>query len=97
MIQCTVTLDREDIIKILAKQFGVDPDRIQMHYVETSIEDDIRAVIDMPNPLTGLYHDEYTHDDMLKREFQKKEGSGNDWDPMRDLRITCREVPKEMG
>lgn len=51
MIRCTVTLDREDIIKILAKQFGVDPDRIQMHYVETSIEDDFRAVIDMPNPL----------------------------------------------
>lgn len=114
MIQCTVTLDREDIIGILADVFGVDADKVQMNYVETDIEDDIRAVIGMPNPLKKaknqinmlghIYKNEGTRlllqearDRILKREFQKEEGSRNDWDPMRDLRITCREVPKEMG
>jgi len=92
MIKNTITMDREDIIGILADVFGVDADKVKMNYVETDIEDDIRAVIEMPNPLTRLYHDEYTHDDMLKREFQKKEGSGNDWDPLRNLRDTFKQI-----
>ena len=45
MIRTTVTLEKEDLKKILAECFHANPDDVDIYYVETMIEDDIRATI----------------------------------------------------
>lgn len=51
MIRNTVTMDREDIIRILAEIFDVETTKVKLYFVENVIEDDIRAEIELPNPL----------------------------------------------
>lgn len=51
MIRNTVTMDREDIIRILAEKFDVETTKVKLYFVENVIEDDIRAEIELPNPL----------------------------------------------
>lgn len=51
MIRNTVTMDREDIIRILAEKFDVETTNVKLYFVENVIEDDIRAEIELPNPL----------------------------------------------
>lgn len=50
MIRNVVTMDREDIIRILAKKYGVGREKVKLYYIETVIEDDIRAEIQLENP-----------------------------------------------
>ena len=47
MIRNTVTMDREDIIRILAEKFDVETTKVKLYFVENVIEDDIQ----LPNPL----------------------------------------------
>ena len=54
MIRNVVTMDREDIIRILAEKYGVGREKVKLYYIETVIEDDIRAEILLENP----YHKE---------------------------------------
>ena len=51
MIRNTVTMDREDIIRILAEKFDVETTKVKLYFVKNVIEDDIRAEIELPNPL----------------------------------------------
>ena len=50
MIRNVVTMDREDIIRILAEKYGVGLEKVKLYYTETVIEDDIRAEILLENP-----------------------------------------------
>lgn len=47
MIQNIVTMDRDDIINILADLFRTERNKVKLYFVETVIEDDIRAEIEL--------------------------------------------------
>ena len=54
MIRNTVTMDREDIIRILAEKFDVETTKVKLYFVENVIEDDIRAEIELPKEVFGV-------------------------------------------
>lgn len=47
MIQNIITMDRDDIINILAELFRTERNKVKLYFVETVIEDDIRAEIEL--------------------------------------------------